>query len=295
MQREKKASAGDGAGGPGASGPAGAASGSSGVSAAPVSGSSGVSAAPVSGSAAGGGLLRASGSAPSSGSPGVPSGPAGSSGDGVLRASGPAPSSGSSGVSSGPASGAGVSSGPAGSSGVSSGPAGSSGVSAASASGSGGPSGPSSGPAASGGDGMLRFTLTIGAWFVGLFGLMRLPWVERKLLTPFAEVQQDVADQLTGAPSDLVYADASCSGGDPMALCIGAIFAFPATWGARMRGVAAGLTLITAVNVVRIGHLRVIAENRPLLDLLHNYVWPAILILVSALFVYVWIPSEFSR
>ena len=139
---------------------------------------------------------------------------------------------------------------------------------------------------------MLRFTLTIGAWFVGLFGLMRLPWVERNLLTPFAEVQQDVADQLTGAPSDLVYADASCSGGDPMALCMGAIFAFPATWGARLRGVAAGLTLITAVNVVRIGHLRVIAENRPLLDLLHNYVWPAVLILVSALFVYVWMGRQ---
>ena len=91
---------------------------------------------------------------------------------------------------------------------------------------------------------MLRFSLVIGAWFVGLFGLMRLPWVERELLTPFAEIQQGVADQLTGAPSDLVYADASCSGGDPLALCAGAIFAFPATWGARLRGAAVGFTVI---------------------------------------------------
>ena len=60
------------------------------------------------------------------------------------------------------------------------------------------------------GNAMLRFTLVTGAWFVGLFGLMRLSWVERVVLTPFAEVQQRVADQLTGAPSDLVYADASC-------------------------------------------------------------------------------------
>ena len=85
-------------------------------------------------------------------------------------------------------------------------------------------------------DEMLRFTLVTGAWFVGLFGLMRLPWVERTLLDPFAQLQQGVADQLTGAPSDLVYADASCSGGDPMALCAGAILAFPAAWGARLRG-----------------------------------------------------------
>ena len=34
--------------------------------------------------------------------------------------------------------------------------------------------------------GSLRFALTVGAWFVGLFGLMRLAWVERNLLTPFA-------------------------------------------------------------------------------------------------------------
>ena len=77
------------------------------------------------------------------------------------------------------------------------------------------------------GNAMLRFTLITGAWFVGLFGLMRLRWVEQTLLTPFAGVQQHVADQLTGAPSDLVYADASCSGGDPLALCAGAIFASP--------------------------------------------------------------------
>ena len=142
------------------------------------------------------------------------------------------------------------------------------------------------------GNAMLRFTLVTGAWFVGLFGLMRLPWVERTLLTPFAKLQQGVADQLTGAPSDLVYADASCSGGDPLALCAGAIFAFPATWGARLRGAAVGFTLITAFNVVRLGHLSLIAENRALLDLLHVYVWPGVLILVAAGFVYAWMGRQ---
>ena len=149
-------------------------------------------------------------------------------------------------------------------------------------------------PAAGGADGnaMLRFTLITGAWFVGLFGLMRLPWVERVLLTPFAEVQQRVADQLTGAPSDLVYAGASCSGGDPLALCAGAIFAFPATWGSRLRAVAVGFTVITAFNIVRLGHLSLIAENRALLDLLHVYVWPGILILIAAGFVYAWMGRQ---
>ena len=143
-------------------------------------------------------------------------------------------------------------------------------------------------PAGPASDGMLRFTLVTGAWFVGLFGLMRLPWVERTLLEPFAQLQQGVADQLTGAPSDLVYADASCSGGDPMALCAGAILAFPAAWGARLRGAAVGLTVITALNVVRLGNLSLVAEDQALLDVLHVYVWPGILILAAAGFVYAW-------
>ena len=140
--------------------------------------------------------------------------------------------------------------------------------------------------------GSLRFALTVGAWFVGLFGLMRLGWVERNLLTPFAQVQQEVADQLTGAPSNLVYADASCSGGDPMALCMGAIFAFPATWGSRLRGAAVGLLAITALNIVRLGNLSLVAADRSLLDLLHVYIWPAILILAAAGYVYWWMSRQ---
>ena len=90
------------------------------------------------------------------------------------------------------------------------------------------------------GPGGARFLLTLGAWFVGLFGIMRLRWVEDNLLTPLAEVQQGVADQITGAPSDLVYADPSCSGADPMALCAGALLAYPAAWGSRLRGARSG-------------------------------------------------------
>ncbi len=147
-------------------------------------------------------------------------------------------------------------------------------------------------PARSGG--VLRFALTIGAWFVGLFGLMRLGWVEHTLLTPFAQLQQRVAEQLTGVTSGLLYADASCSGGDPMALCMGAIFAYPAAWGSRLRGAALGLAAITALNVARLGSLSMVAENRALLDALHLYVWPGILILAAAAYVYGWMDRQGS-
>ncbi len=156
---------------------------------------------------------------------------------------------------------------------------------------------PAADPAARAGDGGggLRFALTIGAWFVGLFGLMRLGWVESNLLTPFAQLQQRVAEQLMGVKSGMLYADASCSGGDPMALCMGAIFAYPAAWGSRLQGAAVGLAAITAVNVVRLGSLSMVAENRTLLDVLHLYVWPGILIVVAAAYVYRWMDRQGSR
>ena len=141
--------------------------------------------------------------------------------------------------------------------------------------------------------GVLRFALTAGAWFIGLFGLMRLGWVERQLLVPFAQLQERVADQLTGAPTDAVYVDASCSGGDAMALCLGAVLAFPATWSARLHGVGVGLLVIASFNIVRIGNLSLVAvESHRLFDLLHIYVWPAILILVAVAYVYAWMRRQ---
>ena len=140
--------------------------------------------------------------------------------------------------------------------------------------------------------GVLRFALTAGAWFVGLFGLMRLGWVERQLLVPFAQLQERVADQLTGAPTDAVYVDASCSGGDAMALCLGAVLAFPATWSARLRGAGIGLLVIAAFNIVRIGNLSLVAAHPTLLDLLHIYIWPAILIVVAVAYVYAWMRRQ---
>ena len=101
-----------------------------------------------------------------------------------------------------------------------------------------------------------------------------------------------MADQLTGAPSAIVYVDASCSGGDAMALCLGAVMAFPALWGARLRAAAVGLVVIAAVNTVRIGTLSLVATDRSLFALLHVYVWPATLIVVATAYVFTWMRRQ---
>ena len=77
-----------------------------------------------------------------------------------------------------------------------------------------------------------------------------------------------------------------------MALCAGAILAYPATWGARFRAAALGLLAITLLNVVRIGHLSLVAADNSLFQLLHIYVWPGILILATAAYVFAWMNRE---
>ena len=142
--------------------------------------------------------------------------------------------------------------------------------------------------------GLIRYTVTTGAWIVGLFGVTRLEWTNSHVLIPLARLQQLVADQLTGATPGRVIVDASCSGGDAMALCLGAMLAFPAPWRARLHGGAFGLLLITGLNTVRIGHLSLVADDPSRFTLLHVYLWPAILILAAVAYVYAWMSRQGS-
>jgi exosortase/archaeosortase family protein len=91
-----------------------------------------------------------------------------------------------------------------------------------------------------------------------------------------------------GASTTAVVVDISCTGADEMALCVGVIMAFPAAWCARVRGALGGLALVLVLNTVRIGSLSLVADDRAMLDLLHLYVWPAMLVVAVLAYVFVW-------
>lgn len=135
---------------------------------------------------------------------------------------------------------------------------------------------------------VVRFVLLAVAWSLGLFALLKLPAVERGALIPFAQAQQEVACGLVGDAARRVSVGLSCTGADAIALCLGAIFAFPATWRRRLAGAGLGLLLITVVNTVRIGTLGLAVEHWRLFQALHVYVWPAALLLVVAGYVFLW-------
>jgi exosortase/archaeosortase family protein len=134
----------------------------------------------------------------------------------------------------------------------------------------------------------VRLILTVGGWVVGLFGLLRLDWVQQRVLLPLGSAQQQIAGDLMGASTTAVVVDISCTGADEMALCVGVIMAFPAAWSARVRGALGGLALLLALNTVRIGSLSLVADDRAMLDLLHLYVWPAMLVVAVLAYVFGW-------
>lgn len=137
--------------------------------------------------------------------------------------------------------------------------------------------------------------IVAGAWLVGLFALLRSAWIRQGLLDPFARLQQRVTAELLGAPTTGVVIDASCSGGDAMVLCLGVLLAYPATWRERLRGISVGFALILGLNVLRIATLSAVVDNPALFDLLHLYVWRAVLIVAVATYAFAWMHSVGKR
>ena len=134
----------------------------------------------------------------------------------------------------------------------------------------------------------IRFVLGAVAWSLGFFGLLRLNWIEAHGILPFTGAQATVAAGLFGTPALPIEVTLACSGADAMALCLGAIVAYPVQWRRRLGGAAGGFVLILALNTMRIGTLGRAAASPAWFDTLHVYVWPAILTLAIAGYVLWW-------
>jgi len=134
----------------------------------------------------------------------------------------------------------------------------------------------------------VRFALRAVAWSLGLFGLLRLNWTEVQAVLPVTRAQAAVAVGLFGTPALPVEVTLACSGADALALCFGAIFAYPVQWRRRVAGAACGAALILGLNTFRIGTLGLVAASPAWFNTLHVYVWPAVLTLAIAGYVFAW-------
>ena len=132
------------------------------------------------------------------------------------------------------------------------------------------------------------FPLKAVGWSLGLFALLRSSWVEGTFVLPFTRWQQSAAEFYAGVPSAPISVTADCSGTDVLALCLAAILAWPASWRARVAGAVGGIALILTLNTMRIGTLGRAAASPALFETLHLQVWPAILVLATAAWVFWW-------
>ena len=80
----------------------------------------------------------------------------------------------------------------------------------------------------------------------------------------------------------------ACSGADALALCLGAVLAYPVKWRTRLAGAGGGAALILGLNTLRIGTLGRVAASPAWFNTLHVYVWPAVLTLAIAGYVFGW-------
>lgn len=132
-----------------------------------------------------------------------------------------------------------------------------------------------------------NFALRGVAWSLALFGVMRVGWLETHAILPLTSLQGRLAVSWFGAPTLPIDVTLACSGTDALALCVGAILAYPVLWRMRLAGVGVGVALILALNTARIGTLGRAAATS-WFEPLHVYVWPALLALAIAGYVFTW-------
>ncbi len=133
-----------------------------------------------------------------------------------------------------------------------------------------------------------RFVLWALAASLGLFAGLRLPWIEAALLLPLTRIQGDVAGVLFGTPALPVQVTLACSGAEALALCVGVVLAYPVQWRTRLAGAAGGIALILTLNTLRIGTLGLAVTSPGWFNALHVFVWPALLTVAIAAYVFAW-------
>lgn len=133
-----------------------------------------------------------------------------------------------------------------------------------------------------------KYVLRGVAGSLGFFALLRLNWIETRVVLPLTRAQADVSVGLFGKSALPVEATLACSGADALALCLGAVLAYPVKWRTRLAGAGAGALLILTLNTLRIGSLGRAVASPAWFNALHLYIWPAVLTLAIAGYVFAW-------
>lgn len=165
---------------------------------------------------------------------------------------------------------------------------------------------PADGPAARGWRAYareIRFLVVFVAILGGGFTLLSLNAVNDGVIVPFTagvaqasgavlqaiEPQVTMAGTVIRSPRFAVNIENGCNGVEAMIIFLAAVLAFPASWTARLAGLAIGIVAIQAVNLVRVVALFLTGVHFPdFFDSSHTVVWQTVVILAAVLLWIFW-------
>lgn len=149
----------------------------------------------------------------------------------------------------------------------------------------------------------LTFLAVFALLLAASFSLISLNWVNDHAIEPFtgwiaraSGVALDLLGQdvtRTGtvirSPRFAVNIRNGCNGVEAMLIFLAAVLAFPASWRSRLLGLALGILVIQAVNLVRVVALFLTGAYLPqFFDASHTVVWQTLVILTGVLLWVFW-------
>lgn len=140
------------------------------------------------------------------------------------------------------------------------------------------------------------FLIRFGVLIAVLYTAIALEPVDRAVVAPFTRGVTAVAGWLLQATGEPVVrtgtllrtggfaADVKngCNGIEATLLLVAAMLAFPAPWRTKIAGLAAGVVLIQALNLIRVTSLVILGRDYPhLFETFHVTVWQVVIFLLT--------------
>jgi exosortase H (IPTLxxWG-CTERM-specific) len=140
--------------------------------------------------------------------------------------------------------------------------------------------------------------------------LYRNPWVEKSIFTPlvnfYAQLSgkflsligyaNNVSGDLISSSQFSVSIKKGCDAGEPMAIFIAGIVAFPALIKKKLVGLGIGLFILFLLNVIRIASLYIVGIHYPdLFEPMHLAVWQVAFIFAAILLWFLWLRIVVSK
>ena len=135
----------------------------------------------------------------------------------------------------------------------------------------------------------VAFIVRAVLWSLALFGFLRISFVEQAIVLALLRTQATIVQWYVAAAANTISITPSCAASDVMAMCLGVILAYPATWRRRLAGAAGGLGIIIGLNILRLATLAIVVSRWPeSFTVVHVIVWPVLLIAATAAYVGRW-------